>query len=125
MHQCCVLLTSKYEVEMLDMRRLLCSGARRQMDPTISACRRLQLRVDLSLDMILSPRDGLPAVGGLDALQEGSEASSSVAGTSSSAAGPSGEFTFSMTTQLQIPHRVDAHPKRLLSLNVTKGPLDA
>ena len=54
-------------------------------------CSCLQLRVDLSLDMILSPRDGPTAVGVLDALQEGSEASTSVAGTSSSAAGPSGE----------------------------------
>jgi len=50
------------------------------------------MRVDLSLDMILSPRDGPAVVGGLDVLQEGSEASSSVAGaSSSSAAGPSGE----------------------------------
>ena len=45
-----------------------------------------QLRVDLSLDMILSPRDGPAAVGVLGAVTEGSEASSSVAGASSAAA---------------------------------------
>ena len=44
-----------------------------------------QLRVDLSLDMILSPRDAPVAVGVLGAVTEGSEASSSVAGTSSAA----------------------------------------